>query len=388
LSGCARLSAEAPDAESALNQQARAAVLARNYAEAEALFQRLLAEYPQGKCATGAQMHLGMAYMGQEKWAQAAEAFDKAVAMSTQPANQEMRGCALHFKAACLLKLDPAAWPEAASLLNRVVTEHPNCQVVDLAQSLLGQRAVEQGKTEEALEHFQQAILSLDRRRINRGEEHRNSLLADIRKLVLAHPELAAKLVISVPDLPPRQAGAVNLLRNPGFEDAEGQAPAAWGQGGTTPAAAWGGRDRTVARSGAASAWLLATTPPDDLSWRGHFYQTLTTFPNGARVGLKGYARTCGVSQGSQVGLMVRCDSAEGRPLAFASTAEAIRLTGTQEWTPLATHILIPEQTATVWVFAFLHGWGKVWFDDIELLVTAAGKPGGESPKEKAGEPE
>jgi TolA-binding protein len=354
--------AQPPDEEPKLFEQARATLFAGKHAEAETLFRQLIKQFPEGKHIGEAYAHLGGACMQQGKHREALAAYDTLIRDHLKSVDQNTAGCTLYFKAFCL---PPDAWEEASALLNRVIKEYPDSFAVDLSHNLLAGRAAQQGKPEEALEHYQQALEAIDRQKIQRGP-FLDILKKEIVKLAQAHPELANKVRVKLPL--PQEPQGMNVLTNSSFEEADGDQPSNWGRAGKadSPPDSWR-RDATVAHSGQASAVL--TSPPADFNWRGSLQQVLAEVPAGTHVFVRGWVRTENLSPGGAAGLSVRCDAWDGRPMAFATTTYATALAPTQDWTRVQTHLVIPELTATVWVSAFLTGKGKAWLDDVELLV-------------------
>src|SRR3712207_5797961 len=95
----------------------------------------------------------------------------------------------------------------------------------------------------------------------------------------------------------------------------------------------------------------------------------------GRTIQLKGYLKLEGVSEGF-AGLWMRLDG-EGGPLAFDNMQKQ-NLQGTREWQEYSITLPLDEEARTIHIGALLTGKGKLWVDNLQVLVD--GKPLSQAP--------
>ena len=146
------------------------------------------------------------------------------------------------------------------------------------------------------------------------------------------------------------------------------------------PPSGWGGgpsetlfSDSKVVHGGSASGRIERTG-----SSPSGFSALTTSIPMdfaGATIELRGFVRTEGVE--GWCGLWAREDGPSG-PVAF-DNMQTRGVTGTTDWTEYKILLPIEAEGITLFFGALLSGKGKIWVDDLQLLVD--GKPLASAPK-------
>jgi len=165
-----------------------------------------------------------------------------------------------------------------------------------------------------------------------------------------------------------------NLLQNSGFEEGTDDKPDYWETTNLSGITLY--RDTTVSREGRASASIVnqgvANQNPDN------WHQVIREFPTNRELTLSGYIKTEDFS--GDVGICVRAENAGNNIIEFATTQEKYDFKGTHDWTQVNTNAVIPSEAEELKVFAFFVGTGRVWFDDIRLIVGEEVKPPSPTP--------
>jgi hypothetical protein len=156
------------------------------------------------------------------------------------------------------------------------------------------------------------------------------------------------------------------LFHNSSFEEGELDFPYYWKREVENW---WGAElvwDKNQSRGGEASIfignrnWFNLETK----SW----CQDIWNVPLDEHVILCGFIKTEGLSSWGRVQICIQCLDSEGRVIASSTTYHA-RFSGNHDWTEVGTDIVVPPETSHMKVICSLRGKGKVWFDDINLLV-------------------
>ena len=86
----------------------------------------------------------------------------------------------------------------------------------------------------------------------------------------------------------------------------------------------------------------------------------------GNQIELRGYMKLQNIENG-QIGLMLRIDGSNGT-LQFDNMMQK-NIHGTSDWTQYSIILPLPEDAKTILIGPILHGTGKLWIDDIQLLI-------------------
>lgn len=162
----------------------------------------------------------------------------------------------------------------------------------------------------------------------------------------------------------PAKYTRLNIADILGFEvQGSGELPAGWhGSPASTVAA-----ELTMVHSGKWAVCLDRTTNPS-----GSFSVITSTIPvdvKGTQVELRGYLRTENVS--GYAGLWLREDGDSG--MLALDNMQNQHLNGTHDWQEFAVSLPLNEEATSLYFGALTSGNGKVWVDDLRLLVD--GKP-------------
>jgi hypothetical protein len=156
-----------------------------------------------------------------------------------------------------------------------------------------------------------------------------------------------------------------NLLLNPGAEQGKDDLPSIWFKAAVPADGLRIYRTTEHFHSGKASL-AISNTHKYDKTICNNWAQLLQNVPIGKTILLSAYIKT---ENADAVNVCVQCWGPGKNPpmLAFASTP-VVR--GDQDWTLLHSQpITVPPETASVYVRAALTGLGKVWLDDLSLVV-------------------
>ncbi|MEA1992814.1 MAG: transglutaminase domain-containing protein [Euryarchaeota archaeon] len=163
-----------------------------------------------------------------------------------------------------------------------------------------------------------------------------------------------------------------NLLQNSGFEEITGGIPFPWlhQPGYTTEWNSHGAMlslDKNVYYEGQTSISITNTNATSDFpfSWG----QSIDSFPVNKKLIIHGQIKTEDVSKDGVVAICVRAEGEELEVVEFATTPQTDLFAGTHNWTEVKTSLVAPEEAKVILVMPFLSGTGKVWFDDIQLIV-------------------
>jgi hypothetical protein len=190
---------------------------------------------------------------------------------------------------------------------------------------------------------------------------------------VIGGPAVVLLIILIVFFISGRDAGKVNMLINPGFENGAGEQVSSWTPvapgsaflGGPADHEAVFAWDNEISNSGSSSVSIDGGEKGKVLSWR----QNIKTFPKGKRLMLAGYVKTKDVSREGSASLVLRGVKAMMEETLFATTAMSYDLTGTRDWTLVRIQAMVGEDTEEIQVLCSLEGSGAVWCDDLQLLV-------------------
>ena len=154
----------------------------------------------------------------------------------------------------------------------------------------------------------------------------------------------------------------VNLLPNPGFEEAEGDLPVGW-----RPRTYSGRAEHRLVRKGRGGGWCLEISSEEgsDTSW----FADAPVEP-GARYELSGWIRTEGLENvGGAFGALFNVHAMPGQVVTDA-------VTGSSDWTRVAL-VFDTLERESVSINCLLGGWGRsrgtAWYDDVRLVRLASG---------------
>ncbi len=164
-------------------------------------------------------------------------------------------------------------------------------------------------------------------------------------------------------------AAAENLLADPGFEQPNGENPAAWHvfvepQRGSRAAV-----DADASRSGRCCV-MLHNEKPYPREPANNWSQNVLVDLSGKNVAIKGDVKT---DKAGSAELWIQCFRKDPwGVLLQKSSADLQPLKGTHDWTPVEFHASIPKGTDFVVVRCVLKGVGTAWFDNISLETVAS----------------
>jgi hypothetical protein len=157
----------------------------------------------------------------------------------------------------------------------------------------------------------------------------------------------------------------------PALASAAQPTPEGWFAAGSRPKDYRMAIDRTVARSGHASATMqsIAAKP----AGFGTLMQMCKADSyRGKRVRLTGYVRSQDVT--GWAGLWFRIDGPRAEPLGF-DNMEQRAIKGTSDWTQYQIVLDVPESAQELAFGILLTGAGQVWMDDLSFEVVGAEVP-------------
>ena len=132
-----------------------------------------------------------------------------------------------------------------------------------------------------------------------------------------------------------------------------------WGQGFDLKV------DNTEKKSGNASVSMEPAAQVTENSFGAIGYRIPAAYA-GKEIELRGFLKLKDVS-GGFAGLLMRIDG-EGGPLQF-DNMQTRNLGGSSDWTQYSIKLPLPEEAASIYVGAVLIGKGKVWVDDLQILI-------------------
>lgn len=187
---------------------------------------------------------------------------------------------------------------------------------------------------------------------------------------------MSRRVVLGVlPVLCTASTAGQNLIKNPGFESLDGDAPSHWQlfvmgpeEHGTAAAAAEGRIDSEVAHEGRCSA-LLRNRQAYDREPFNNWSQSLLAPPVGKELIISGYIKT---DEASEAALWIQCwRQNPWGVVRFATTSTDSPMRGTRDWTRVEMRVHVPTDTNYVVVRCVLAGRGAAWFDDIQVVDAA-----------------
>ncbi len=157
----------------------------------------------------------------------------------------------------------------------------------------------------------------------------------------------------------------INLLKNSGFEEGVGDNPAYWYKA-MVPAEglnmSW---VSDIKHSGSKSVCIF-NTHVYNVTVSNNWAQNVYDVPIGKEIELVGWVK---MENAENVAIVIQCWGKNNELLAFGTTQTTQPLSGTCNWTKCIATVTVPEGTERITVRAALTGTGKVWFDDIKLIV-------------------
>jgi hypothetical protein len=108
--------------------------------------------------------------------------------------------------------------------------------------------------------------------------------------------------------------------------------------------------------------------------------QRVETIPAGAKLRLTANVKTENVPTNTGF-VIVQCWDQQKRLVAVGTSQSVTALGGTEDWKPVTFDLTVPESTQTIIVRCGLAESGKIWFDDLSLMVIAAGAPAPSGPR-------
>ncbi len=163
-------------------------------------------------------------------------------------------------------------------------------------------------------------------------------------------------------------AGAEDLLKNPGFEIVSNGAPADWSVFVQPKQDASSFLDQRVAKDGSNSVKLTIGSPYIE-DPANNWSQNVLADLRGNRLRLKGHIKT---DNAAEAAIWVQCYAkAPLKLVSQESTSSKGLLTGTNDWTPVEAAIDVPPATDFVVVRCVLRFRGTAWFDALSLEALA-----------------
>lgn len=151
-------------------------------------------------------------------------------------------------------------------------------------------------------------------------------------------------------------------------------APPGWAQAGDVPASFMMGIDSTVAHGGGASAFIEAVRTPPRGSWGALLQEIDASRFAGHRIRVSAFIRRQGTGTCEA---FVRVDGpgdSQAVVLGFAGTAQKQLRCG-QQWSEYSLVLDVPEKAERV-VYAYgLRSRGKMWVDDVGVIVVDSTVP-------------
>jgi Peptidase family S41 len=123
--------------------------------------------------------------------------------------------------------------------------------------------------------------------------------------------------------------------------------------------------DTIEKHSGSASVLIEPAGPRTEGSF-GCVAYSIPAVYEGNKIELRAYLKLQNVDDG-QIGLMLRIDGESGG-LQFENLQKE-NIHGTSDWTLYSVILPLPENAKTIYIGALLHGTGKLWVDDFQLLI-------------------
>lgn len=187
----------------------------------------------------------------------------------------------------------------------------------------------------------------------------------------MGHPTTGSKLFLSVVVLVPMTVSLciagqkTNLLLNAGVEQGKENMPSIWFGAAIPVDGLQIYRATDHAHSGNASLAIANTHKYDEIICN-NWAQVLQSVPRGVTIRLSAYIKT---ENADAANVCVQCWGEGKKPdlLAFTSTP-VVR--GDQDWILLHSQpVAVPLETTSICVRAALSGLGKVWFDDLSVVI-------------------
>ena len=123
----------------------------------------------------------------------------------------------------------------------------------------------------------------------------------------------------------------------------------------------------TVEKHGGAASLMMESTAGRQVNTFGFCGYTLPVMFEGKEIELRGWLKLQDVKDG-QVGLMLRINGEDGTTLQF-NNMQNQNIQGTRDWALYSVKLPLPAEGKKISIAGLLIGTGKVWADDLELLI-------------------
>ncbi|MCD4786262.1 MAG: hypothetical protein K8T10_20760 [Candidatus Eremiobacteraeota bacterium] len=165
--------------------------------------------------------------------------------------------------------------------------------------------------------------------------------------------------------------GAKQIIKNPGFEKVKNNLPLNWNWVGWFKPEVNFALDSQIKHSGkySASISIKKITPRLQKFGPPNWAQNITKdVPAGKKIKMTGYIKTKNVSGNAPIG--IQCwNTKTGKMIKFGTTQYSQPISGTKNWKKVTVEMEVPKETDKMRILCMLMGTGKVWFDEVKIIV-------------------
>jgi len=165
--------------------------------------------------------------------------------------------------------------------------------------------------------------------------------------------------------------GAKQIIKNPGFEKTKNNLPLDWSWIGWFKPEVKFALDSQIKHSGkySTSIRIKELTPRLKKFGPPNWAQDITkNVPAGKKIRMTGYIKSKNVSGVAPIG--IQCwNTKTGKMIKFGTTQFSQPVSGTTDWKKVTVEMDVPKETDKMRILCMLSGTGKVWFDNVQIIV-------------------
>lgn len=155
-----------------------------------------------------------------------------------------------------------------------------------------------------------------------------------------------------------------NILQNSGFEDG-GNEPYYWNQAIVPDDDLMLQWDGEIKYNGSRSVSINNSHTYEETVCN-NWAQSINNVPKDRVVELTGWVKTV---DAESVVMVIQCWDFFGKMVAFGTTQSTLEINGTTDWQQYNASVYVPNDADSITIRLVLTGTGKVWFDDVRLIV-------------------
>lgn len=165
--------------------------------------------------------------------------------------------------------------------------------------------------------------------------------------------------------------GAKQFIKNPGFENVRNNLPLDWNWIGWLKPEVNFALDPQIKHSGkySASISIKKMTPRLKKFGPPNWMQEIAKdVPVGKKIKMTGFIKTKNVKGVAPIG--IQCWNIKtNKMIKFGTTQLSQPISGTTNWKKVTVEMDVPKETDKMRILCMLSGTGKVWFDEVKIIV-------------------